>query len=211
VTTWIVLRAAGIGAYVMLFLSVAWGLASTTSVLGKRVSKASATTIHQFTATCGLFLLALHLGGLLVDTFTPFSVADITIPMSSSFRPVAVTFGIVAMYLMVFVIVASWLRKPVGTTWWRRTHILAVPTFVLSMLHGVFAGTDSARPAMWWTYVATCLFVVFLLVVRGLTAGFRPARAARPAPVARPAAGVPAIPPSPTGDREQSTPEPAVA
>jgi predicted ferric reductase len=225
VTTWIVLRAAGIGAYVMLFLSVVWGLASTTSVLGKRVSKASATTIHQFTATCGLFLLGVHLGGLLVDTFTPFSVADVTIPMSSSFRPVAVTFGIVAMYLMVFVIVASWLRKPIGTTWWRRTHMLAVPTFVLSMVHGVFAGTDSARPAMWWTYVGTGLLVVFLLVVRGLTAGFRPERAAhpnarpratapaaRPAPVARPAAGVPVLPaPPPTGEREQPTLEPAVA
>ena len=58
VTTWIVLRAAGIGAYLMLFFSVAWGLASTTSVFGKRISKASMTTVHQFTATCGLFLLA---------------------------------------------------------------------------------------------------------------------------------------------------------
>ncbi len=187
-TTWIVLRAAGIGAYVMLFLSVAWGLASTTTILGKRFSKASMTTVHQFTATCGLVLLAVHIGGLLVDTFTPFSVADVTIPMSTTFHPVAVTFGIVAMYATVFVIVTSWLRKPIGTKWWRRTHLLAVPTFVLSMIHGVFAGTDAARPAMWWTYVATALIVLFLLVVRGLTSGFRPERAPRPEPRPRAAA-----------------------
>ena len=31
VTTWILLRAAGMGAYVMLFLSVAWGLVATTA------------------------------------------------------------------------------------------------------------------------------------------------------------------------------------
>jgi cytochrome b561 len=98
--------------------------------------------------------------------------------------------------------------------------MLAVPTFVLSLVHGVFAGTDSARPAMWWTYVATGLLVVFLLVVRGLTAGFRPERGAHPTtrprattPAARPGpAGVPALPPPPrTGDREHHTLDPAVA
>lgn len=176
-TMWILLRAAGIGAYVMLFLSVAWGLASTTSVFGKRISKASATTVHQFMATCGLFLLAAHVGVLLADSFMPFSIADVTIPMASPYRPVAIAFGIVAMYATVFVIVTSWMRKRIGTTWWRRTHLLAVPTFVLSLVHGVFAGTDSIRPAMWWTYLGTGLLVLFLLVVRALTAGYRPERA----------------------------------
>jgi hypothetical protein len=124
----------------------------------------------------------------------PFSLADLVIPMSSTFRPVATTFGVVAMYLMVFVIVTSWLRKPIGTRWWRRTHMLAVPTFVLSLVHGVFAGTDAARPAMWWTYVATGLLVLFLLVVRGLTAGFRPERASLPAARPRPGAEAAAAP-----------------
>ncbi len=179
-TMWILLRAAGIGAYVMLFLSVVWGLAGTTSVFGKRISKASATTVHQFMATCGLFLLAGHVGVLLADSFMPFSIADVTIPMASTYRPVAIAFGVVAMYATVFVIVTSWMRKKIGTKWWRRTHLLAVPTFVLSLVHGIFAGTDSARPALWWTYLATGLIVLFLLVVRALTAGYRPERAAPP-------------------------------
>ena len=179
-TMWILLRALGIGAYVMLFLSVVWGLASTTSIFGKRISKASATTIHQFMATCGLFLLAGHVGVLLADSFMPFSIADVTIPMSSTYRPVAITFGVVAMYATVFVIVTSWMRKKIGTKWWRRTHLLAVPTFVLSLVHGVFAGTDSVRPAMWWTYLATGLIVLFLLLVRAFTAGYRPERATPP-------------------------------
>lgn len=88
--------------------------------------------------------------------------------------------GIVAMYLLVFVIVASWLRKPIGTAWWRRTHLLAIPTFALSLLHGLFAGTDGARPVMWWVYVATGLVVVFLIVVRALTVGLRPERRSSP-------------------------------
>ena len=178
-TTWVLLRAAGIGAYVMVFLSVAWGLISTTGALGRRISKASATTIHQFVATCGLFLLAIHLGGLLVDSFMPFGVKDVLIPGVSTYRPVATAFGVIAMYTSVFVIVTSWMRKKIGTKWWRRSHLLAVPMFVLSMVHGVFSGSDTTRPWMWWTYVATGAIVVFLVVLRGLTAGYRPERAER--------------------------------
>jgi cytochrome b561 len=179
-TTWIVLRAAGIGAYVMLFLSVCWGLVATTAPFGKRIGKASATQVHQFMATTGLVLIGVHVGGLLLDRFMPFGALDVLVPMWGAFEPVPVAFGIVAMYLVVFVIVTSWLRKPIGTRWWRRTHLLAVPTFTISLVHGVFAGTDAVRPWMWWTYVATGLSVLFLVVVRGLTAGFRPERAPRP-------------------------------
>lgn len=194
--TWTLLRAAGIGAYAMLFLSVSWGLVSTTGALGKRVSKASAATAHQFMSTCGLALLAIHLGVLFADGFMPFSLAELAIPMASRYRPVAVAFGVVSMYATVSVVVVSWLRKRVGTTWWRRSHLLAVPAFVLALLHGVFAGTDTVRPAMWWTYVATGLVVVFLLVVRGLTIGYRPERSA-PAAAAGRAAREPALTPRP--------------
>jgi predicted ferric reductase len=180
-TSWIVLRAAGVGAYVMLFLSVAWGLASTTTPFGKRISKPSSTLVHQFMSTCGLFLVGIHLAGLLVDRFVRFDALDLLVPMRSPYRPFAVTLGITAMYATVVVVVTSWLRKKIGTTAWRRTHLLAVPAFTLSLLHGMFAGTDSAMPWMWWTYVVTGLIVLFLIVVRALTADYRPERAPRPA------------------------------
>lgn len=180
-TSWIVLRAAGVGAYVMLFLSVAWGLASTTTPFGKRISKPSSTLVHQFMSTCGLFLVGIHLAGLLVDRFVRFDALDLLVPMRSPYRPFAVTLGITAMYATVVVVVTSWLRKRIGTTAWRRTHLLAVPAFTLSLLHGMFAGTDSAMPWMWWTYVVTGLIVLFLIVVRALTADYRPERAPRPA------------------------------
>jgi methionine sulfoxide reductase heme-binding subunit len=181
VTTWIVLRAAGIGAYLMLFGSVAWGLVATTSLVGKRVAKATAISIHQFIATVALVLLGVHLGGVLLDRFVPFGPLDVLIPMHGAFRPVAVAFGIVAMYGAVIVLASSWTRKHLSTKLWRRLHLLAVPVFTLSMVHGIFTGTDTVRPWMWWTYVATGGIVLFLLIVRGLTAGLRPTRAAPPA------------------------------
>jgi DMSO/TMAO reductase YedYZ heme-binding membrane subunit len=86
------------------------------------------------------------------------------------------------MYGLVVVVVSSWLRSKVGTTWWRRLHVLAVPAFTLALAHGVFAGTDTERPWMFAMYATTGLLVVFLTVVRALTYGYRPVRPA-PAPV----------------------------
>jgi sulfoxide reductase heme-binding subunit YedZ len=177
--TWVILRAAGIGAYLMVFLSVAWGLVATSAAFGRRVSKASAVLIHQFVSTCGLLLLGIHVGGLLVDPFMPFGHSEILVPGAASYRPAATAFGVIAMYATVVVLVTSWIRKRIGTTWWRRVHLLAVPAFVLSLAHGVFSGTDSTRPWTWWMYVVTGSAVVFLVVLRGLTAGHRPERAVR--------------------------------
>ena len=57
--TWILLRAAGIGAYVALWLAVAWGLVATTGIVKRRISKPAANAFHAFVATTGLALLAL--------------------------------------------------------------------------------------------------------------------------------------------------------
>lgn len=186
-TNWIILRAAGIGAYLMLFLAVSWGLVGTTGALGKRVSKASATTVHQFMSTCGLVLLGVHIGGLLIDRFLPFGPADLLVPGHATYKPIPVAFGIVAMYAMVFVVVLSWLRRQIGMKWWRRSHLLAVPLFSTSLVHGVFTGTDSARPWMWPVYLVTGVVTFFLVVVRGLTVGYRPERPPRPERATRPA------------------------
>jgi len=188
VLTWIVLRAAGIGAYLMLFSSVSWGLVATTSLFGKRVAKATAISVHQLISTVALVLLATHIGGLLVDSFMPFKPIDVLLPFHTTFKPVAVAFGIGAMWAMLVVLLSSWTRKHVGPTWWRRLHLLTVPAFILAMVHGIFAGTDAVQPWMWWIYLLTGGIVLFLVIVRGLTAGVRPARAEIPARRARDAA-----------------------
>ncbi len=185
-TSWNVLRAAGIGAYLMLWASVAWGLLSTTSIFGKKVSKQTTIALHQAFSTSGLALLATHLGFLLADRFMPFSPLDLVIPMRATYRPIGVTLGIAAMFVMILgVLGTSWGRKLIGTKWWRRMHALSVPAFTLALVHGLMTGTDSRRPAMFWLYLATAATLLFLLLVRAFTAGHRPQRAKLPERVVR--------------------------
>jgi methionine sulfoxide reductase heme-binding subunit len=184
VTTWIVLRAAGIGAYVMLFLSVAFGLSATSAPFDKRFAKASSISVHQFMSTVGLALLSIHIGGLLLDSYMHFGPVQILIPGASSYRPVPVALGVVGMYATVLVLVSSWFRKGYSPKLWRALHMAAVPAFVLSMLHGVFAGADATRRWMFLLYIATACIIVFLLILRGLTVGLRRARRAQSSPPA---------------------------
>jgi methionine sulfoxide reductase heme-binding subunit len=179
-----VLRAAGIGAYLVLFSSVALGLAATSGSFGKRFAKASTIKLHQFLSTVGLVLLGIHIGGVLIDTYVPFSPAEVLLPFVSSFRPVPVGLGVIAMYTTVVVLASSWLRKGYSPKVWRAIHMLAGPAFVLALLHGIFAGTDATRRWMLLLYLVTGSAVVFLLVLRGLTIGTRPVRKTQSSPPA---------------------------
>jgi predicted ferric reductase len=181
VTTWIVLRAAGIGSYLMLFASVALGLTATASPFGKRFARASTTSLHAFTSSAGLFLLAVHLGGLLIDSFTPFTPAQILVPGASEYRPIPVALGIFAAYATVLVVVSSWLRRRYPTKIWRTLHLAAAPAFALGLIHGLTAGADATEPWALGMYLLTGATVVFLLVLRGFATGTGPARPARPA------------------------------
>lgn len=180
-TTWIMLRAVGIASYLLLFGSVVWGLAGTTSVFGKRIAKATSVAIHQFMSTVALVLLLGHIVGLLIDEFVPFAPLQVVLPMTSSYRPIAVSLGVIAMYLVVVVAGTSWLRKWIRTSVWRALHLLAVPAFALALVHGLLAGSDSTSPWLFWVYVATGGIVFFLVVLRGFTVGLRRERAAAPA------------------------------
>jgi sulfoxide reductase heme-binding subunit YedZ len=162
----------------MLWASVTWGLVATTSLFGKRVPKATSVALHQAFSTLGLLLLATHLGVLLIDTFMPFGWLDLLIPMRATYRPVGVSFGIGAMVLMGVVLLTSWFRRQVKPTWWRRFHALSVPAFSLALVHGLMTGTDSPRPTMFWFYLATTAILLFLVLLRAMTVGMRPARPA---------------------------------
>jgi methionine sulfoxide reductase heme-binding subunit len=171
---WLLTRSAGVGSYLMLYLAVAWGLLATTSLVTKRVSKRSSTAFHGFVASAGLALLALHLIGLLLDRFVRFDLLDLFVPFRATYRSSSLALGIVAMFATVVVFGSSWTRKLLRPALWRAIHLLAVPAFAMALLHGLLAGSDSARPGMTILYGMTGSSVLFLVIVRGLTA--RPPR-----------------------------------
>src|SRR6188508_1771108 len=128
---------------------------------------------------------SVHVLGILADGYVHFDLADVLVPFASSWDPLAVAWGIVAMYLLLAVEITSLLRRRIPAKVWRRTHYASFPLFLVATMHGVSAGSDAA------TTIAVLVGVVSIGVV-GLLVAARIDR--RRGAVRRPTARPPAPP-----------------
>ncbi len=161
---WYVTRAAGLIAYLLLWLSTAWGLAVTSKIFDPLLHRAFTYDMHQFLSLLAIGFTAVHLVVLLGDRYLPFSIAQILVPFIAPYRPVWVGIGVIGMYLTLIVTVTFYIRQRIGAGTFRVIHYASFAAYLAVTLHGVFAGTDSA---VWTTklmYAGTALVIVFLTV-----------------------------------------------
>ena len=147
-TFWLLARAAGITAYLLLTLSVLAGLVLKSRPT-RRLRPASVTEVHKTLAVMGLGALALHGAALVLDATVKVTPAALLVPGLVAYRPVAVSFGVVGGWVFALVTVSFWVRKRIGVRNWRRLHWLTYALFLLATLHGILAGTDTTRS---WTH-----------------------------------------------------------
>ena len=85
--------------------------------------------------------------------------------------------GIAATYLLVAIQVTSWMMKRLPRRLWHSVHLLSLPMFVLTTVHGFTSGADNTNLAVQWLALTGGL-LVFLLVTFRVLAPRRAARAA---------------------------------
>ena len=139
---WYVARSGGIVAWAMLTFSVLWGLALSTKVFGKRPRPSWVLDLHRFAGGAAVVFTGVHITALVADSYLYFGPTEILVPLASSYRPAAVAWGVIAVYLLVAVELTSLLRSRLPHKTWRTLHYLSFPLFVFATAHGVTAGTD---------------------------------------------------------------------
>ncbi len=189
---WYVTRAAGLTAYLLLWLSTAWGLAVSSKIFDRMLHRSFTYDFHQFISLLAVGFLVLHIAVLSVDKFLPFSVAQILVPFISPYRPLWVGIGVIGFYLILVVTVTFYMRSQIGMKAFRAIHILSLVGYLSGLVHAYYSGTDSPLLATRLIYAGTLLVVVFLftywIILR--LASRRPSREAKTAPLpaqARPA------------------------
>jgi predicted ferric reductase len=183
--TWYVTRAAGLMAYVLLWLSTAWGLAVSSKILDAVLHRTFTYDFHQFISLLALGFLALHMIVLVGDQYMPFTVQQVLLPVNAPYRPVWVAIGGIAMYLSVLVSATYYLRGRIGMKAFRAIHVLSLVGYLGATVHSFFSGTDTSLLPARLFYFGSFLVVVFLLVYWLV---MRPGRKAMPrAAIARPA------------------------
>ncbi len=138
-TFWLLARAGGLTAYVMLTLSVLAGLLVKSRPF-RALKPAAVTDLHRILAMLGLGALAGHAAALVLDTTVKVSVPGLFIPGLVSYRPVWTSFGILAAEMMVLVYASFSMRKRIGTKNWRRLHWATYAIFAAATVHGIAAG-----------------------------------------------------------------------
>lgn len=164
---WYLARASGLAAYLLLWLSLAFGLIVSNKLARLWNGGPAAVDLHQFTTWLAVAFMLLHALILLGDHFVRATLAQVLTPFAyAGYQPVWVGFGQIGFYLTLIVGASFYVRKRIGYRTWRTLHYLSFVIYSLLLAHGIFAGTDTSTPAVATMYFASGIAVYFLLVVR---------------------------------------------
>ena len=159
---WYVTRSAGLTGYFLTWLSMVWGFAISTKMFQPLVDGSHTYDFHEHLSLLGLAFVLLHVFVLLLDRYLPFTILQVLIPFTDSYRPLWVGVGIISFYAMLLVTVTFYLRKRIGMSAFRAIHTFSILSYFGATFHGLFAGTDSALLVAKLLYAVTSLIIVFM-------------------------------------------------
>jgi predicted ferric reductase len=162
---WFVSRSSGVVAWLLVTLSVCWGLFVSTKAVAKASTPSWLLDLHRFFGGLAVTFTAIHLFGLWADSYVEFGWAELFVPLKSTWQPGAVAWGIVALYLLVAVEVTSLAMRHLPRRVWRWVHHLSLPLYVMATYHGLAAGSDTENVGFRLAALASINIVAFLTVV----------------------------------------------
>ena len=168
---WYLTRGTGTVTLILLTVSVVLGVADVRRWSSERWPRFVVDALHRNVSLLVLALLALHVLTAWLDSFAPISLIDAVIPFHSSYRPVWLGLGAIALDLLVAIAVTSLVRQRMGYRSWRAVHWLAYACWPVAVVHGLGTGTDT--PSTWMlALTAACILAVLLAAATRSAAGW---------------------------------------
>lgn len=174
---WYAARAGGVVAYVLLSTGVVLGITMARKRAFERWPRFALEDVHRFVGLLVGAFVILHVGTIAVDSYLPFSPAQLTIPLLSRYRPVWTALGIVAAELLLALAITNHYRKRMPYRWWRVAHYANFAVWSAATLHGLGSGTDRSSPWLLAVYVVAVGTVCWTVVLRFAPPAFAPAGA----------------------------------
>lgn len=180
---WYVTRTSAVLAWVLLTISVMWGILLSTRVARRIDNPSWLQDLHRYLSGTALVMVGLHIVSLMLDEFIQMSPVELLVPFATDFKPLPVALGIGAMYVMVAVYLSSLIMDRLPRVVWKGIHISSYAVVLLVAFHAGWTGSDVGN--LWYQIVATTLIgltmvSVLVRVLVGRPAQGRGARAAKP-------------------------------
>jgi len=141
-TWWYVARAGGIVAWLLLLASTVCGLLLATRRTGT-LNAGWVLGLHRYLGALAIAFTAVHVVAIVSDDFVSFVWTDAFLPMTANWHPLAVTLGVIGMYLLVAVEVSSIFRDHLSLRAWRAIHLLSYALFGVTSIHALTTGTEA--------------------------------------------------------------------
>lgn len=162
---WIIGRAAGICAYVLLVIVVLLGLVlSHPGRARSGGSSARRIRVHIALALFTFAFTALHVAVLVSDKWAGVGWQGALLPLGATYRPLPVTLGLFGLWTGLLVGTTATLAGRLPRRLWWPLHKVAGLALTLVWLHGVLAGGDT--PALLGGYIATGALVLAVALWR---------------------------------------------
>lgn len=183
---WLLIRGSGISAFGLLAAASIWGLLLSSKLLGNKVKTKGLTWVHEALAIGALVATGLHMTFLVGDNYLHYGARELLVPGASTYRPLAVAWGVVGFYALFLITASFYVRPLIGQTVWKAIHFLSYGTFLAAAVHGITAGADTSNPAVLSMYVGSLAIVTLLVMFHARTdeaeAAETPSSPRRPAP-----------------------------
>ncbi|HET8529479.1 MAG TPA: ferric reductase-like transmembrane domain-containing protein [Gaiellaceae bacterium] len=173
---WYATRGTGTAALVLLTVVVAVGIAGTLRLRSERWPRFLVFGLHRNLTLLTLCVLVGHIATTVLDSYTPIGLAAAFVPFVSSYRPLWLGLGAVALDLLLALTVTSLLRARIGQRTWRGLHWLAYAAWPVALAHGLGTGSDARFGWMQLLSVACVLAVLAALAARLSASAAPPAR-----------------------------------
>jgi predicted ferric reductase len=121
--------------------------------------------IHNWTGYVALVMAILHPSILLFNKDPRFRLLDLLYPIHSPSQPLDNTIGAIALYLLAFVVVTSYLRIRLGRHLWKSFHFAIYFAAATLFWHSLFTDPDLKNKPVDWSdggklFVEFCLLLI---------------------------------------------------
>jgi predicted ferric reductase len=168
---WFLSRSSGIVAWALLAATTLWGIFLSTRMLKPYDRPAWLRDLHTWLGTLTLLVTGIHIAAIMADSYVQFSVKDILVPMASEWKPLALAWGIVSMYILIAVQVSSWAMKKIPRKLWRAIHFSSYGLFATTSIHSLSAGTDRSTLLYQGFAIALITLMLGAITIRIIYAG----------------------------------------
>ncbi len=138
-------RSTGIVAMLLVVAALLWGFLFSSRATGRRLRPNWWLDLHNWLGGLALVFTGLHLVTVWLNSDSGMGLVQIFVPQSASFNAWAITWGVIATYLMAAAVFTTWPRRWKNRRWWRVVHVSTVVATGLVFLHAYQSGSDASQ------------------------------------------------------------------